>query len=29
MNFLTSLVLPLDHLDYYDEAKDDRSAPDA
>jgi len=24
MNFLTSLVLPVDRLDYYDEAKDDR-----
>ena len=24
MNFLTSLVLPVDQLDYYDEAKDDR-----
>jgi len=24
MNFLTSLVLPIDRLDYYDEAKDDR-----
>jgi len=26
MNFLTSLVLPLDRLDYYDEAADDRDA---
>jgi phosphate uptake regulator len=24
MNFLTSLVMPIDRLDYYDEAKDDR-----
>ena len=24
MNFLTSMVLPIDRLDYYDEAKDDR-----
>lgn len=24
MNFLTSMVLPVDRLDYYDEAKDDR-----
>ena len=24
MNFLTSMVLPVDQLDYYDEAKDDR-----
>jgi phosphate uptake regulator len=24
MNFLTSLVMPVDRLDYYDEAKDDR-----
>jgi hypothetical protein len=24
MNFLTSLVLPVDRLDYYDETKDDR-----
>ena len=25
MNFLTSLVLPIDRLDYYDEPKDDRA----
>jgi phosphate transport system protein len=25
MNFLTSLVLPIDRLDYYDETKDDRA----
>jgi len=25
MNFLTSLVLPVDRLDYYDETKDDRA----
>jgi phosphate uptake regulator len=25
MNFLTSLVLPVDRLDYYDEPKDDRA----
>lgn len=25
MNFLTALVLPVDRLDYYDEAKDDRA----
>ena len=24
MNFLTSLVMPVDRLDYYDEAKEDR-----
>jgi hypothetical protein len=24
MNMMTSLVAPLDRLDYYDEAKDDR-----
>jgi hypothetical protein len=24
MNFLTSLVVPVDRLDYYDEAKEDR-----
>jgi hypothetical protein len=24
MNFLTSLVMPVDRLDYYDEAKQDR-----
>jgi hypothetical protein len=24
MNLMTSLVLPVDQLDYYDEAKDDR-----
>jgi hypothetical protein len=25
MNFLTSLVMPIDRLDYYDEDKDDRA----
>ncbi len=28
MNLMTSLVLPVDQLDYYDEAKDDREAPE-
>jgi phosphate uptake regulator len=27
MNLLTSLVMPIDRLDYYDEAKDDRETP--
>ena len=27
MNVLTSLVMPIDRLDYYDEAKDDREGP--
>ena len=29
MNLMTSLVLPVDQLDYYDEAKDDRRDPES